>query len=345
MNIPVYFYVLLVFSLSVAITFLLIKMPAKFSAVDTPNERSLHESPTPRTGGVAMLLSVIIISFIFSYNQNLNISPNIIIAGAMIIVISLLDDFRPVKSIVRFVIHIIAAVIVVRAGFMIEYINMPWGEVNVLPVLASVLTIVFIVWMTNLYNFMDGMDGLAAGMSIFGFLTFAVIGYLENQLGFSLISLIMAASSMGFLVWNFPPAKIFMGDLGSAVYGYIVAVFVIYAHINNMIPVQISIILFSPFIFDATATLICRVYNREKFWQAHNTHFYQRLVLSGLGHKKVLMYEYALMIVCSILVIAVYNAEPVYQMLAILLTLVIYVVIAVVVTRKIKNTDGNSIIK
>jgi len=336
MNILIY--ILLAFTLSMAITFLLIKMPAKFSAVDTPNERSLHESPTPRTGGVAILLSAIITSFIFLYNQNLNISPSIIIAGAMIIIISLLDDFRPVKSIVRLVVHIASAVIVVRAGFVIEYINMPWGGGNILSILASALTIAFIVWMINLYNFMDGMDGLASGMSIFGFLTFAVIGYLENQHGFSITSLILAVSSMGFLVWNFPPAKIFMGDLGSAVYGYIVAVFVIYAHINNIIPVHISIILFSPFIFDATATLICRIYNREKFWQAHNKHFYQQLVLSGLGHKKVLMYEYVLMIACSILVIAMYDARPLYQIFTILIALFTYVLIAAIILKKIKSS-------
>lgn len=328
--------------MSAAITFLLIKMPAKFSALDNPNERSLHDIPTPRTGGVAMLLSVIITSLIFLYNQNLDISLNIILAGVMVVVISLLDDFRPVKSIVRLVVHIASAVIVVRTGFVIESISMPWGDLNILPIWASVLTVVFIVWMINLYNFMDGMDGLAAGMSIFGFLTFAVIGYLEHHYGFSIICLVLVASSAGFLVWNFPPAKIFMGDLGSAVYGYIVAVLAIYAHINNIIPILISIILFSPFIFDATVTLIRRIYNREKFWQAHNKHFYQQLVLSRLGHKKVLMYEYTLMIVCSILVIAVYNAQPFYQMLVVLITLLIYALIAAVAINRIKNNPpGN----
>jgi len=337
MNISTYFYIFFAFSLSALFTFLLIKMPAKFSAIDNPNGRSLHENPTPRTGGVAMLLSVIIASLVFLYNKNLDISLSIIFAGAMVAFVSLVDDFRHVKSIVRFVVHIASAVIIVRAGFVIEYINTPWGDISSWPILASVLTVIFIVWMTNLYNFMDGMDGFAAGMSIFGFATFAVIGNLESHYEFSIICSVLAAAASGFLVWNFPPAKIFMGDLGSASYGYIASVLAIYAHVNNFIPIQISIILFSPFIFDATATLIRRIYNREKFWQAHNSHFYQQLVLSGLGHKKVLMYEYVLMIACSILVIAVYNAQPVYQVFAVLIVLVAYVLIAVIATAKIRN--------
>ena len=135
--------------------------------------------------------------------------------------------------------------------------------------------------MTNLYNFMDGMDGLAGGMGVFGFGFLGLAGWLHGDTGFAVQSWVIAAAALGFLRFNFPPAQIFMGDAGSTVFGFLAAVFILQAQRRGLLPVWCGILIFSPFVVDATVTLIRRVLRGDAIWIAHRSHYSQRLVTLG----------------------------------------------------------------
>jgi UDP-N-acetylmuramyl pentapeptide phosphotransferase/UDP-N-acetylglucosamine-1-phosphate transferase len=163
------------------------------------------------------------------------------------------------------------------------------------------LAVVAIVWMTNLYNFMDGMDGLAGGMAIFGFGSLAITAWLAGNGPVAFVTVSIAAAAGAFLWFNFHPARIFLGDAGSTVFGFLAAGLSLIGWQDGIWSLWFPVLVFSPFIVDATVTLLKRAFQGEPFWQPHRTHFYQRLVLSGWGHRKTVLAEYGLMLVCGLL--------------------------------------------
>ncbi len=186
------------------------------------------------------------------------------------------------------------------------------GLALALPVwIAIPLTLLFVIWMINLYNFMDGMDGFAGGMAVIGFSTLAWLGWADS--GFATFCMIVAAASAGFLVHNFPPAKIFLGDTGSTALGFLAAACSLWGAKDGLFPFWVAILVFSPFIVDATVTLLRRLLRREKVWEAHRTHYYQRLVLLGWGHRGTVLLEYALMLVCAGSAVLAVHLSPVGQ--------------------------------
>jgi len=158
-------------------------------------------------------------------------------------------------------------------------------------------------WLVNLYNFMDGMDGLAGGMAIIGFGTLALLGWLGGAPLYASAALIVAAAAGGFLPFNFPPARLFMGDAGSGSLGLLVALFLLWAERMGLFPLWLGALVFSPFIVDATWTVIRRALQGKKPWQAHREHFYQRLVQAGWSHRRTTLWAYALMLKCSLLAV------------------------------------------
>lgn len=252
--------------------------------LDHPNERSLHQRPVPRVGGIGVAAgiaaSVPLVSPVEWWPLWL---------GACILVgISFLDDIIGLPIIGRLVVHFIVAGGVV-AGLLLNHIGVGW----------ALLTIVAIVWMTNLYNFMDGMDGLAGGMAFFGFGFYALAGALSGHLPFAFTSTVIAAAAGAFLLFNFHPARIFMGDAGSTLLGFLAACLGLVGWQLGIWTLWFPGLVFSPFIVDATVTLARRILRGEKVWVAHRTHYYQRLVLSGWGHRKTVLAEYAIMVFCG----------------------------------------------
>jgi len=269
--------------------------------LDHPNERSLHTLPTPRTGGVAILAGIFsaIPAWLFA---TVGVSPVVwLMAGTgLITALSFLDDRRGLPVVVRFLGHVIGAGLVVHGANLtlpplFPGIPVPWPAW-----LGLGLSVLFLVWMVNLYNFMDGMDGFAGGMALIGFGTFTVFGLLGDNLLFTALSLIVAAASGGFLLFNFPPARIFMGDSGSAALGLLAGGLSLWGAREGIFPFWAALLAFSPFIVDASVTLTRRLFRGERIWQAHKSHYYQRLVQSGWGHKKTVLYEYVLMLACGL---------------------------------------------
>ncbi len=156
-----------------------------------------------------------------------------------------------------------------------------------------------LVWMGNLYNFMDGSDGLAGGMALFGFSAFAVAAALAGQAGLALVCAGVAAAAAGFLIFNFHPARIFMGDVGSVPLGFLAGALGLAGREGGAWPLWFPLLVFAPFILDATVTLLRRALRGERIWQAHRTHYYQRLVQMGAGHRRTALLAYALMAVAG----------------------------------------------
>jgi UDP-N-acetylmuramyl pentapeptide phosphotransferase/UDP-N-acetylglucosamine-1-phosphate transferase len=155
------------------------------------------------------------------------------------------------------------------------------------------------MWMTNLYNFMDGSDGLAGGMALCGFGCYGTGAWLNGNEAFALLNFAVASAALGFLFFNLHPAKVFMGDAGSIPLGFLAAAFGVLGWQQNYWPFWFPMLVFSPFVADATITLFKRALRGEKLSQAHRNHYYQRLVKMGWGHRNTALAEYVLMLIAS----------------------------------------------
>ena len=256
--------------------------------LDIPNERSSHSSPTPRGGGLAIAFTVlggIILAAMWHWIE-WELALALVGGGAMIAVVGWIDDHRDVPALVRFAVQFLSA------GWAMYWLGglsaLSVGSTRLLlgPV-GTVLGVVGIVWAINLYNFVDGIDGLAAGEAI----TTGVIGGLILMVmgheGLAMVSLLIAAASAGFLPLNWAPAKLFMGDVGSGMLGYLFAVLAIASENAGAIPLLIWVLLLGAFVFDATVTLCRRIAHGERWYHAHHSHAYQRMVQAGRSHAQV----------------------------------------------------------
>ena len=290
--------------------FTLTNPSSKLYVLDSPTDRSLHDIPKPRTGGVAIFLSVFIAWVVIVLTQDLGTFIYYVLTGLLLLaLISYLDDRNSIPQLWRLLIHVLAAILLLLSGLGLSVTDTQFeGYINY-NYIFNTLIIFVIVWCVNLYNFMDGMDGLACGMGVIGFGCLAILGWLAGDELFLIFASIVAAANLGFLPHNFPPAKIFMGDAGSITMGYLVAFFSLWGIQEAIFIWWVPILIFSPFIVDATVTLIKRLLSGEKIWEAHKSHYYQKLVIIGWGHKKTAIYEYILMLLIACSVIAMHIVE------------------------------------
>ena len=245
--------------------------------MDHPNERSLHETPTPRIGGQGIMAGVLVATVWLPDDTLLPV----VLGAFALAAVSLLDDLRGLPVRVRFLAHFVAA-----AGCLLALGLTGWA------LLAGTLAV---VWMTNLYNFMDGSDGLAGGMAAIGFGALALAAWLGDAPGLAAFCAAIAAAALAFLRFNFPPARLFMGDAGSIPLGFLAATLGILGAQQKVWPWLFPLLVFSPFIVDASVTLARRALRSEKIWQAHRSHYYQRVVLLGASHRQLAVSAYALM--------------------------------------------------
>jgi len=290
------------FLVTFLLTRLFLRPGSSMHILDHPNERSLHTQPTPRMGGVAIVCGIGAGSVVAAILWAHALPRGVLWLGgltALIASVSYWDDRRHLPVGVRLAVHFLAAVLLVTVDFRIEGVVLP-GATYALPAwFAGGASVLFTVWMINLYNFMDGMDGFAGGMTVIGFGTLALLGWWANDYVFATLNLIIAGAAAGFLIYNFPPARIFMGDTGSSTLGFLAAGMSLWANSREVAPLWISVLIFSPFIVDATVTLLRRLARGEKIWQAHKNHYYQQLVQAGWGHRKTVLLEYSLMLLCA----------------------------------------------
>jgi UDP-N-acetylmuramyl pentapeptide phosphotransferase/UDP-N-acetylglucosamine-1-phosphate transferase len=272
----------------------------KKSLLDVPNARSLHTAPVPRIGGVALCIASwagAVFTHLHDPHSTLGVW---LLLSLPVFVLGLIDDLKPLSARTRMAMQLAVAI-----GFVVlEPLPAQWriadwsGSASSLVVRP--LLVVWIVGVLNIYNFMDGMDGLAGVQAIGAGLALALgVGLGANAFGsLALAPLFLSCAALGFLIHNWPKARLFLGDAGSTVLGFSFATLPILAARDVAMPLLFGPLALAPFLLDATYTLIRRARNRERFWEAHRTHLYQRAYATGLPHVNVL-YRYIVWIVVS----------------------------------------------
>lgn len=276
---------------------------------DIPNDRSLHSVPVPRVGGFGIMLGIAVAVFAIGWQQ----APAPAVAIALgLAVVSMLDDVRSLPVAVRLCAHVLAA-----AGLVAVYLTgWPWWFLA--------LAVLTLVWVTNLYNFMDGSDGLAGGMTAIGFAAYALAAWSGGAPALAAVAASIAAAALGFLAFNFPPARVFLGDAGSVPLGFLAAALGVVGFASGIWPVWFPAIVFSPFIADASVTLLRRLARGERLSQAHKSHYYQRAIRLGYSHRTVALAAYLLMAGMSALALATMGTSRLVQAMALVAALALY---------------------
>jgi glycosyltransferase WbpL len=274
---------------SALLTHLMRKVATGTGVLDVPNARSSHRVPTPRGGGVAIVL--VTTAGLCGLTVNQTVPPDLLWAvgggGLAVALVGFVDDRRPLSASTRLAVHLGAALWALcwlgglpplRIGS--HLISSGW--------VGYLLGALGIVWAVNLFNFMDGIDGLAGSEAIFVAVAGAVLSQPAGQSGgLAVGALVFAAACGGFLLWNWPPARIFMGDVGSGYLGYVIVVLAVAATRHNPAALWIWLILGGAFFVDATVTLVRRALRNERLDQAHRSHAYQWLARRWRSHRQV----------------------------------------------------------
>jgi UDP-GlcNAc:undecaprenyl-phosphate/decaprenyl-phosphate GlcNAc-1-phosphate transferase len=252
---------------------------------DTPNERSLHHAPLPRGGGIAIWAGWLPVALWWPPVPGTSIEAWLV-PWLLLALVSLRDDLRALGVGVRLLVHALAALLFAAILAWPAVDTGSWPAIaTALP--AVVLAAAITAWSLNLYNFMDGNDGLAAAMSILGFSAYGVGAVIAGAPATAFFAL--AAATVPFLVVNRPPSRMIMGDVGAVPMGFLAAAFGISLVAGGAWPAWFPLLVFLPFIADASLTLAGRAWRRERLWQAHRSHYYQRLHRLGAGHRGTLM--------------------------------------------------------
>jgi UDP-N-acetylmuramyl pentapeptide phosphotransferase/UDP-N-acetylglucosamine-1-phosphate transferase len=313
-----------------------------------PNDRTLHSTPTPQTGGLAIVVSVLISLivaasvFVMTEPAKTLLPKGVMASGSVWIVLSMLlifavsfiDDCGGLPASLRLSVQAVSAlIIIVGVGLTLSSIPIPGGPTIQLGIAAIPVSVLFLIWMANLYNFMDGMDGFAGGMTFFGFGFLSYFGWHAHFPVMIIIASFVSMGALGFLAHNFPPARIFMGDAGSITLGFLAGTLMLLGVRDHTFDFWVPVIIFSPFIFDATVTLVRRAIRRQKIWQAHREHYYQRIVLSGWSHRRTVLAEYGVMTACGGLAVLYHHAPEQWRPVILGVWLVMFFLLAMLVHR------------
>ena len=275
--------------------------------VDVPSKRSSHTQPTLRGGGLAIVIVTLGGWFLYTrLNPELPwFSVLAYLAGAVLVGgVSWLDDLHSLPNRVRFAAHTIGAILIILGFGYWQTFSIPFFGPLYLGWFGFLITFLWIVGLTNAYNFMDGIDGIAGGQAVVAGLGWGVLGGLNGQPLTSVLGLLLATSSLGFLGHNWPPARILMGDVGSAFLGYTFAVLPTIAGVEDSHLILAGLLLVWPFVFDTAFTFLKRLFKGENVFAAHRSHLYQRLVIVGYSHRFVTLLYIGLALIGVILAFA-----------------------------------------
>lgn len=260
--------------------------------LDVPNARSSHDTPVPRGAGIVIVaISLLLYTYITIYLTN-DFKLYYVAAAGLVAFISWLDDLYSLSSMLRLLVHVLAAAILIWGSGLWQEIFVPGFDVPLyLGIVDLIIAFIWIVWMVNAYNFMDGIDGLAGSQAIVAGIAWLIFGYWFGYETAYYFGGVIAFSSIGFLIHNWSPARVFMGDVGSAFLGLTFAALPLMkadAGSENSALIYfagVSFVWF--FLFDTVFTFIRRVLRREKVWTAHREHIYQRMIIEGKSHSSI----------------------------------------------------------
>ena len=300
------------FFLSIVLTYSIREYTLKKSILDIPNERSSHTTPTPRGGGLAIIITFYTGVFIFRSFIDMELFLALFTA-LPIAIISLVDDIQPLSSIVRLIVQAFSTILALYFLGGVNFIDFTLFQLS--GWWLNIIAFFSILWLTNLYNFLDGIDGYASSQTVI--IGIGLFLFFSNPLG-----LVLLAGSLGFLLFNWHKASIFMGDVGSATLGFIVAIFIFSDTSNGNI--YIWLVLLSLFWIDASVTLFRRYLNKEKISTAHRKHAYQRLTQIGWSHSKVVLFSIIFNILFLLLLYICANNTIVFMINITVITFILY---------------------
>jgi UDP-N-acetylmuramyl pentapeptide phosphotransferase/UDP-N-acetylglucosamine-1-phosphate transferase len=325
--------------MSFGLTWLIRRYALRSQMLDRPNERSLHEAAVPRGGGLAIVVIMVVASLIslpwFPGDWKLILLPLlalVVLLGAA----GWVDDRRSLSPLLRLSMQLIAVLQFVSIAGHIQVIELGTLYIPLGP-LAGTVSVLWILWLANGYNFMDGIDGIAASQASIVACTIGIWFTLGGWPVMALWCYAIMAAALGFLVWNWAPAQIFMGDVGSVTLGAVFGALAVIG-VREGMPLGAFLILMSVFVADTTVTLLKRAVRGEVIWQAHKKHYYQRAVTAGWSHAQVTTAVIALTLVMSMLAtLELLRAGPALWRYLGVVSLLVCAGIAVVMKEKGRN--------
>ena len=307
--------ILFIFLISIVLSWILTSRVRQYALaknlLDIPNIRSSHTIPTPRGGGLA-IVAVLLLSGLVSLSlpqAPTQILACLLLATLAFAVLGWQDDKHDLPASIRFLVQLLIAALACGYLFLL---HVPEWALSLNTIIILFLSILWVAWMANLFNFMDGIDGISAVESLILGATTSYWFAMSGATSIAIICIAVAGAAVGFLRWNWSPAKIFMGDVGSLALGAFFAIIAIIGTTGLKIPFLAFLILYSVYLADSSVTLLRRMINGEKWWQAHRSHYYQRAVQSGFSHSQVslavMMINIIFSVLASLLIVGLVNA-------------------------------------
>ncbi len=320
---------LIALTVAYVVTPFVIKLAHKVGAMDVPKDnRRVHKVPIPRLGGLAIYIAFMV-SVLVTFKLDTRLL-GVIVGGTIIVIIGIFDDIKPLSAKVKLLGQIVAAGVVVYSGVRIDFITNPlsylFDGVNTYIKFgnwAYPLTMIWIVGITNAINFIDGLDGLAAGISIISAVTLSVVAIILGQDYMAVMALTLAGAAIGFLPYNFNPAKIFMGDTGSLFLGFMLSVISIMGVLKSAAALSILVPVFAiglP-IFDTLMAIIRRSLSGKPIMQADKGHLHHKMLDKGLSQKQAVLTLYSISAVLGFSAVVLVEAT---LKVAIVLILVVF---------------------
>lgn len=321
---------------------ILIKIGLKFGFVDQVNQRKIHRGAIPRIGGIGISLGTLLPIFLLFYiHSGIEIRTNnsifLFFAGGLgISLVGLFDDIRGINAKVKFLFQIAIAVMATLHGALITSLPMPWGRLE-LGFFGYILTVFWIIGIINAFNLIDGMDGLSSGITLFSSLTIAMLAIVNGYLPTALVALALAGAVTGFLIYNFNPAKIFMGDSGSMFIGYILAILSLRSQskAHAVVSILVPIIAMGLPILDTTLAFMRRLLRHQSIFSADKQHIHHFLLSLGFNQRKTVLIMYSISILFTILSMLMIFKKSLDTNIDTFLIVIVFAIIVFVIIKKL----------
>ena len=318
------------------VTPILIKIGLKFGFVDQVNQRKIHRGAIPRIGGIGIslgtLLPIFLLCFFFTTGVEIKTPSNMLLyfgGGLAISLLGLFDDIKGINAKVKMLFQIVIAFVATQHGALIESLPMPWGRLE-LGIFGYFLTIFWIIGIINAFNLIDGMDGLSSGITLFSSLTLAMLAIANGYLPTALVALALAGAVTGFLIYNFNPARIFMGDSGSMFIGYILAILSLrnQSKAHAVVSIMVPIIAMGLPILDTTLAFMRRIMRHQSIFAADKQHIHHFILSLGFNQRKTVLILYSISIMFTVLsLLMIFNKNIDTFLIVLVFAIIIFVII------------------
>lgn len=333
--------------ISLFMTPIIRKLAIRIGAIDIPKDnRRVHKKPIPLMGGLAIYISIVITALVFLETDKTLIS--MILGGTVILISGIIDDIKGLSPKGKILFQIAGAIILILGDIKIDAVTNPFGKAGTvlrLNGLSIPLTIFWVVGITNTLNLIDGLDGLAAGVTMISSLSFFAVAGEFNYINIMLISAILSGACIGFLPYNFNPAKIFMGDTGALFLGFMLAAVSIEGVMKSVatIAVVVPIIILGLPIFDTTFAIFRRLLNGKSIAEADKGHLHHRLLERGYSQRKTVLILYAISAVFGICAILISEANTkravTFSVIVFIVTILLAMKMGLLIGKKKEDKD------